>query len=97
IRAPHGKRSCAIPVVKSRKGPRETFLLTIAWVAFFLPFIWIVTPVFAFADYPLLPIPLLTGALCLVLGLWLFYRSHADLGTNWSISLEVREKQQLIT
>ncbi len=97
IRAPHGQRSRAIPVVRSRKGPLEVFLLTIAWVAFFLPLIWIATPVFAFADYPLHPIPLLTGALCLMLGLWLFHRSHADLGTNWSITLEVREKHQLVT
>src|SRR5262245_24195990 len=97
IRAPHGQRSRAIPVVSSGKGPRETALLAIAWLAFFLPLIWIATPAFAFADYPLHPIPLLTGALGLALGLWLFHRSHADLGTNWSITLAVREKHQLIT
>jgi len=32
-----------------------------------------------------------------VIGLWLFYRSHADLGTNWSITLEVREQHRLVT
>jgi protein-S-isoprenylcysteine O-methyltransferase Ste14 len=53
-------------------------------------------PVFVFADYPLHPIPLVIGVLCLVLGLWLFHRSHADLGTNWSITLEVRENHQLV-
>ena len=31
------------------------------------------------------------------LGLWLFHRSHADLGTNWSISLDVREGHRLVT
>ena len=97
IRAPHGQRSRTIPVARHRKGPLETVLLAIAWVAFFLPLIWIVTPLFAFADYPLHPVPLFTGALCLVLGLWLFHRAHADLGTNWSITLEVREKHQLVT
>jgi protein-S-isoprenylcysteine O-methyltransferase Ste14 len=96
IRAPHGQRSRTVPVKTSRKGPLEIVLLTIAWVAFFLPLIWIVTPVFAFADYPLRPIPLVVGILCLVLGLWLFHRSHADLGTNWSITLEVRESHQLV-
>jgi protein-S-isoprenylcysteine O-methyltransferase Ste14 len=96
IRAPHGQRSRTIPVVRSRKGPREIVLLTIAWVAFFLPLIWVATPVFAFADYPLHPIPLLTGTVCLMLGLWLFRQSHADLGTNWSITLQVREKHQLV-
>jgi len=35
--------------------------------------------------------------MCLVIGLWLFYRSHADLGTNWSITLELREQHRLIT
>ena len=97
IRAPHGQRSRTVPVLRSRRGPRELILLTIAWLAFFLPLIWIATPWFAFADYTLHPIPLLAGAACLVLGLWLFHRSHADLGTNWSITLEVREKQQLVT
>ncbi len=97
IRAPHGQRSRAVPVVRSCKGPLEIGLLTIAWVAFFLPLIWVATPLFAFAEYPLHLIPLLTGVLCLVLGLWLFHRSHADLGTNWSITLAVREKHQLVT
>ncbi|SRR5260370_986437 len=97
IRAPHGQRSRTVPVVRSRRGPLEVVLLTIAWVAFFIPLIWIATPVFAFADYPLDPIPLATGTLCLALGLWLFHRSHADLGTNWSITLAVREKHQLVT
>jgi protein-S-isoprenylcysteine O-methyltransferase Ste14 len=97
IRAPHGQRSRGIKVVKSRKGLLETTLLTLAWVGFFLPFLWIATPVLAFADYPLRPAPLVAGTLCLALGLWLFERSHADLGTNWSITLEVREQHQLVT
>jgi protein-S-isoprenylcysteine O-methyltransferase Ste14 len=97
IRAPHGQRSRTVPVVRSRQGPLEVVLLTIAWVAFFIPLIWIVTPVFDFADYPLDPIPLVTGTLLLALGLWLFHRSHADVGTNWSITLAVRENHQLVT
>ncbi len=97
IRAPHGQRSRGIKVKKSRKGPLETVLLTLAWIGFFIPLIWIATPVLAFADYPLRVVPFIAGVLCLALGLWLFYRSHADLGTNWSITLEVRENHQLVT
>jgi protein-S-isoprenylcysteine O-methyltransferase Ste14 len=96
IRAPHGQRSRGIPVVKSRKGTLEMVLLTIAWLAFFLPLIWVVTPVLNFADYSLRAVPFSAGTLCLTLGLWLFQRSHADLGTNWSITLEVREKHRLV-
>jgi hypothetical protein len=61
IRAPHGHRSRTVPVVKSRKGKLEIALLTFAWITFFLALIWIATPVFAFADYPLHPVPLVTG------------------------------------
>ena len=97
IRAPHGQRSRGVKVVRSRRGTLEMVLLTLAWVAFFVPLVWVAAPVFAFADYPLRPLPLLAGIVCLAVGLWLFARSHADLGTNWSVTLEVREKHQLVT
>ena len=84
-------------MVRSGRGALEIVLLTLAWLAFFVPLVWIVAPVFAFADYALHPAPLLAGVVCLAVGLWLFARSHADLGTNWSITLEVREKHQLVT
>ncbi len=97
IRAPYGQRSRTVKVVRSRRGTLEIALLTLAWLAFFVPLIWVVAPVFAFADCPLRPIPLFAGIVCLAVGLWLFARSHAHLGTNWSITLELREKHQLVT
>ena len=97
IRAPHGQRSRGVKVARSYRGTLEIVLLALAWVAFFVPLVWVVAPVFAFADYPLRPLPLLAGIVCLAAGLWLFAKSHADLGTNWSITLEVREKHQLVT
>jgi len=97
IRAPHGQRSRGVKVVKSRKGKLEIVLLTLAWLGFFVPFLWIATRLLAFADYPLRPVPFVAGVLCLAVGLWLFHRSHADLGPNWSITLEVREGHRLVT
>ena len=97
IRAPHGHRSRTVAVRKNCKGGLESVLLALAMLGFFLPLIWIAAPVFAFADYPLRLWPLVAGSLCLAFGLWLFYRSHADLGTNWSITLEIREGHRLIT
>lgn len=96
IRAPHGQRSRGVKVVRSLRGALEAALLVVAWISFFLPLLWVVTPLLAFADYPLHPAPLVAGTLCLALGLWLFARSHADLGTNWSITLEVRENHRLV-
>ena len=97
IRAPHGQRSRRVKVVTHRKGRRETVLLTLAWAGFFIPLVWIASPVFSFAEYPLHAGPLVAGMACFAAGLWLFYRSHADLGTNWSVTLEVREEHRLIT
>src|SRR5437870_5919799 len=97
IRAPHGHRSRSVEVAKSYKTPRESGLLVLAWFGFFVPLIWVASPAFSFAEYALGTGPLVAGVMCLVIGLWLFYRSHADLGTNWSITLEVREQHRLIT
>jgi protein-S-isoprenylcysteine O-methyltransferase Ste14 len=97
IRAPHGHRSRIVKVATSYKTPLETGLLVLAWVGFFVPLIWVASPAFSFAEYALSTCPLVVGVMCLVIGLWLFYRSHADLGTNWSITLEVREQHRLIT
>jgi len=97
IRAPHGQRSRGVPVTRSRRGRLEIGLLTMAWVAFILPLVWIVSPVLSSADYLLCPLPWAAGAALLGAGLWLFHLSHRDLGENWSITLEVREGHRLVT
>jgi protein-S-isoprenylcysteine O-methyltransferase Ste14 len=97
IRAPHGQRSRTINVVKTRKGRLETGLLTFAWLTFLLPLAWIASPVLSFADYPLRPTNFIIGTVGLAVGLWLFYQAHADLGRNWSVTLEIRDRHQLVT
>ena len=97
IRAPHGQRSRHVKVIKSRKGTMEMVLLTLAWLGFFVPLVWVASPAFSFAEYPLRAGALAAGIAGLTVGLWFFYRSHADLGPNWSITLEVREQHRLIT
>lgn len=97
IRAPHGQRSRRIPVVRGRKGALEVVVLIAAGLSFLLPLLWVATPLLAAADYPLRPAPFAAGVLLLGAGLWLFHRSHALLGPNWSITLEVREGHRLVT
>ena len=97
IRAPHGQRSRKVKIAKSERGGLETVLLALAWLGFFVPLVWVFSSVLAFADYPLNPVAFASGVAFLATGLWLFHRSHADLGTNWSITLEVREHHRLVT
>ena len=36
------------------------------------------------------------GTAIMILALWLFWKSHADLGKNWSVTLEIRRDHELI-
>ena len=62
-----------------------------------LPVVYLFTPWLAFADYHLPTLAPWCGAVLMIAGLWLFWRSHADLGQNWSQSLEIRKGHQLVT
>lgn len=97
IRAPHGHRSQQVKVAQSRKGTLETALLTLAWISFFVPLVWAASSALALADYPARVPVFVAGVIVLAWSLYLFHRSHVDLGTNWSITLEVRESHTLVT
>lgn len=98
IRVPHDRRSAATRVAESRKGAREVALLLLMTLAVMvLPLLHTATRLLSFADHPLPPWAFAAGALVVPLWLWLFHRAHADLGTNWSVSLEVRTDHTLIT
>lgn len=97
FRDPHMKRNRKIKVVEDRKSKFDYGLIAIVTIGgVLLPLLWMIFDVFAFADYPLYPASLAGGTLVLAVGLWLFKRSHDDLGTNWSVSLEVREDHKII-
>ncbi len=97
IRAPYGHRSSRVKVIASHRTRLEAILLTIAWVAFFVPLVWVASSWFAWADYPLRTWPYVAGLLCYGFGLWVFLRSHRDLGDAWSITLELREGQRVVS
>src|ERR1700674_4955878 len=42
------------------------------------------------ANYAFLPALGWIGSAAAVIGVWLFYRAHADLGRQWSSTLEIR-------
>jgi protein-S-isoprenylcysteine O-methyltransferase Ste14 len=62
-----------------------------------LPLLYFFTPLLSFADYQLPWFVRWAGAVVMVASLWLFWRSHVDLGQNWSVSLELRENHQLVS
>ncbi|MEO0445733.1 MAG: protein-S-isoprenylcysteine O-methyltransferase, partial [Verrucomicrobiota bacterium] len=60
-------------------------------------FLWLFTPKLAFADYELHPLVFFVGTALLLLGLGVIWRSHRDLGKNFSKLLEVHQNHQLVT
>lgn len=66
-------------------------------IAILLPFFNLFTDWLDFATYPLPGWAGWPGVAIFGVALWLLWRSHADLGRNWSVAAEVRERQTLIT
>ena len=63
---------------------------------FVIPGLYTLTGFPASLDRPFIPAIAWLGLVPLCASLWLFRRSHVDLGRNWSISLQVREHHTLV-
>jgi protein-S-isoprenylcysteine O-methyltransferase Ste14 len=98
IRHPHARRSRRTPVRVAARTRREYVLIAIAAAGLgVIPYLYVGTRLFRFANYPFMPVLAWLGALTFGAALWLFYRTHRDLGRNWSLSLDVREGHTLVT
>ncbi len=98
IRIPHEQKAKKLATNETRQGRVENLLLLgVTLGAALIPAIHLATGLFGFADYPVPAHWPFLGLLLAAPGLWLFYRSHADLGKNWSVSLEIRKDHGLIT
>ncbi|WP_299523585.1 protein-S-isoprenylcysteine O-methyltransferase [Winogradskyella sp.] len=97
IRYPHGRRNKANQIITNRKENLEKLLLGLTFLGMMIiPLIYMFTHLFAFANYNL-PVSLqIIGILLIAPMLWLFYRSHKDLGQNWSVSLEIRQDHHIV-
>ena len=80
------------------KSAREKSLLTLVALGMgALPLVYIFTPGLNFANYRLRSWAGWAGTASFAVGLWLLWRAHADLGQNFSDSLQLRQGHQLIT
>ena len=84
-------------MVRRVDGLEKALMLILIPGALLLPVVFLFTPWLGFADYQLPAIARWFGAVLMLASLWLFWRSHVDLGLNWSQSLEIRKGHQLIT
>lgn len=97
IRRPFERRARKIGVSKSLFDRRESGLLVTAAIGLFvIPLIYALTGFPASLDRSFTPAGAWLGMATMVAALWLFRRSHIDLGRNWSISLQVRDQHALV-
>lgn len=98
IRAPISQKQRKEAKSESRVSVQENVMLGLLFLAmFFLPLIYSATNWLDFANYSLPTWAGWLGVVLILLALLVFWRSHADLGLNWSPSLEIRTEHKLIT
>jgi protein-S-isoprenylcysteine O-methyltransferase Ste14 len=98
IRYPHDRRSRRTPRVVQSDRARDLARLTISFTGMcLLPATYVLTGEPKLADYPFRPALAWIGAAVFVSSLWLFHRTHKDLGRNWSVTLEIRDRHSLVT
>lgn len=98
IRFYYGKRVAKDRVKVERRSHLEFALVVLAFVAMHvMPLVYLLTDRLDFVDYPMPLAGRLPGVAVYGAGLWLFWRSHADLGQNWSPIPRILRGQSLVT
>jgi protein-S-isoprenylcysteine O-methyltransferase Ste14 len=102
IRFPHRQRNKREmrqkKLAESRISPLDFALDMLAFTGMeIIPLTYIFTPWLNFANYTLPVVLGWLGAAIFIVALWLLYRSHKDLGLNWSPTLQITQEHQLVT
>ena len=102
IRFPHERQRRQTRIVVDRVSGLERLLVgLVALGLFLLPAGYVSTSCLNWADYRLSPRAIRRaggiGVALLAVAVWMFWRSHTDLGRDWSPSLQIREGHTLVT
>jgi len=82
---------------KKRKSVVDIILISAGGVGLVAPLFYLFTPWLDFADYDLPGWMGWMGTATFAGALLLLWRSHADLGRNWSATLQIRREHSLVT
>jgi protein-S-isoprenylcysteine O-methyltransferase Ste14 len=97
IRYPFERRAKRSRVVSDRRSPSDIAGLAAALLGLaIVPGFYVATGIPKTADYPASAWAIALGSIVFATALWVFRRSHKELGRNWSITLEIRERHKLV-
>lgn len=98
IRYPFERRARRVQVSRNARTAADRIGLGLAFFGLaIVPGFYVATGVPQGADHKSSLWAIVLGAITLLLALWVFRRSHKELGRNWSITLEIREKHKLVS
>ena len=96
IRSYYGFQFKRKEIVHSQKETPIVFIGIALWsVVLMLPFISLFSDVLAMADYQIIISLRVVGAIIFIGGLWVLWKSHSDLASNFSPSLFIRKNHTL--
>ena len=86
-----------LAVAEDRKTVPDMILLGVGGIGMIIPIVYVFSSVLDFADYELPDWLGWAGAVLFGVATWMLWRSHADLGSNWTPTLGIRNDHTLVT
>lgn len=83
--------------VKRYKSTLDIVLISAAGAGLAVPLLYLFSPLLDFANYDLPTWTGWVGTIVFTAAILLLWRSHADLGRNWSATLKIRTEHSLVT
>lgn len=99
LRIPFQRKARRQSVKDARhRNMRDMTLLSISTLGLgIVPAIYAATGWPAAASYPISLVQVVAGVIVFLLALRLFWRTHAAIGKDWSVTLEIKEQHKLVT
>jgi protein-S-isoprenylcysteine O-methyltransferase Ste14 len=97
VRAAQTRQYRRLSVAVDKRTLSDMLLLALAGIAMLVPLVYVFSSSLEFADYDLPNWIGWSGALVFASAIWLLWRSHADLGRNWTPTLGTRDNHRMVT
>jgi protein-S-isoprenylcysteine O-methyltransferase Ste14 len=97
IRKIYAAKSRGIKAAKKSSNVLDIILVAIASIGLAMPLLYLLTPWLDFANYALPRWSGWPGTGIFAGAIFMLWRSHADLGRNWSATLRITEQHSLVT
>ena len=97
VRKSFERKNLKLKIVVDKRTNLDVIFLLLNGVGMIIPVIYVVSPWLDFADYHL-PVGMgYVGAILFAFAIYLIWRSHHDLGRNWTPIVALRDKATLVT